>query len=326
MKIIFFNFYGFILKIEISHFQSEILNALEQFNFFSASVDVQPFNCCIKINSATEINIKAPGIKIFTTKMCEVRQLSFRKRLMLYKIGNNLVASATDTAKSDYRTIQIEGKDGLLVAEILYYVIMSVTGEYLDKIGFMRLHAASISVAELGKIIWARPGGGKSTIVSNLISSPRIRIFSDELSLVDLSSQKIKPFPLHISLLEKNEKPTDLKRFFNLKNKTPVPKEKISHDVPLSHFFVLKRGEENKTLELSLGNKIYLYFEIILGLGLIQMTEYFIRFDNIFGLFRIFLNRLLLLKLLNKLALQTIQRNDNEHASLQFIKSNLDRT
>lgn len=284
-----FNIYGYCIKILSSDFSLSELKVNSDFEFFSSAVAENP-DLQIVVKKLTEVRLR--GFPIGKTSMCEVRQVSLQLRQLVYRKHEKILAVVNDSSDSKNRLVEINAADNAIIDDVLYFLINSCCGEYLDKKGLMRIHALSYSTKNRGAVVFGFPGAGKSTVALGLMKNAGVRIFSDEISIYDINKRVMLPFPIRIAVTDISEKAgfaTKFTYFFNTKYLVNLEKDKISTSCKLTHFHFLDRSRKPV---------LFYLISILLGIGLIQMWEYLLRFNNIPALFRIAKNRLKLCRIL----------------------------
>ncbi len=85
--------------------------------------------------------------------------------------------------------------------EVAYLMILSRVGKILDLDGLHKLHAFAISIGEVALVCMMPSKGGKSTLLTELLKDPEVKMLSDDIPLVD-SRGKLYPFLLKIGMDE----------------------------------------------------------------------------------------------------------------------------
>jgi len=94
---------------------------------------------------------------------------------------------------------------------------------------YLVIHAAVVEKNGLALILPGQPGSGKSTLCAALVEIGGWRLLSDELTMVQLSDQKIAPNPRPISL--KNQSIDIVKSITNPNKFSPVVKDTLKGSV-----------------------------------------------------------------------------------------------
>lgn len=297
-----FDIYNYRINIESQDFSVSQLKITEDLNFFSQA-HIADAHLQIQINSLK--NYAPHGFYLARTRMCEVRQVNFSTRQMIYKQDQQILAVLLDQAQKSHRKIVIEAANIEIVDDILYFLINSCIGEYLDSNALMRLHALSFTSAKRSQIIYGPPGAGKSTLALNLLQKSDAHIFADETTLLDLKTKKLLPNPLRISSVESVQKgapDSKFNYFFSTKKLIPIPTQRISTPQKADVLYILKNFSGSSLIEdVGFLDRTLILLKILLGLGLIQMWEFLLRPNNIFTLLFIFKNRLKLIAQLSQI-------------------------
>lgn len=314
MESIFLNIYGYRIAINVFA-TSEDEN--RKFTFFKNKIEEDFFYFLAGKQLFSDLEIKISrsklqkswsGILLGKTRMTKVYQLSLNQRYYLYKKGSDLAELKIGFFKNKKAEIFSENSD--LIYEILYILILSSSGEYLDYRGLVRIHAMGMTNINKTIMFYGARGAGKSTLYASLSEKEGYRFFSDEICLLDIHNNLLKPFPVRIALSDqalinldsKNLVVSKLKRvFLDEKNTFSFNRTLVSKEKELTSFIKLSSISGSNTLsEAKNLEKVKVFFEIVLGLGLIQMVEFLIRIDNIYVLVRILKNRFLAYKLICK--------------------------
>ena len=305
-----FNIYGYCIKIMSTEFSLSELKVNDDFKLFSTTVEENP-DVLIVIKKLTDLRLR--GFRIGKTAMCEVRQLSLHCRQLVYRKHEKILALVNDSSVSKRRLIEINAADNAILDDVLYFLINSCCGEHLDKKGLMRIHALSYSSNDRCGVVYGFPGAGKSTVAIGLMKSSDVRIFSDEISIYDIENKVLLPFPIRIAVNDIYEKvglATKFTYFFNTKYLVGLEKDKIATSRKLTHLHFL---------DWSRKPVLFYLISMLLGIGLIQMWEYFLRFNNIPTLFRITVNRLKLCRILFSYKPHFLDRNLSLEEKLKIL-------
>lgn len=305
-----FNIYGYLINITSADFPVNELKVSRDFKFFAENTAGRP-TLKIKIQRLRDIKIR--GIPIGKTSMCQVRQVSIGCRQLVYRKDGQILALVNDTSETSLRSIEINAATAEIIDDVLYFVINSCSGEYLDKSGLMRIHALSYSSKSRGGLVYGFPGAGKSTVALGLLKNQTVKIFSDEVSIFDIEKKVLLPFPIRLAIADRNDAvgvSTKFTYFFNVKYLIPLDSEKIAKSRNLTHFHFLDNSKKPVP---------YYLLCIVLGIGLIQMWEYLVRLNNFSALFRIVFNRFKLCRLLRSYNLNFLDRNLSLEEKLKIL-------
>lgn len=289
MDLLNFNIYGYCIEISSTDYPLRDLKVCSDFRFFAVKDAGHP-KLQIKIKKLETFTLR--GIAIGKTSMCQVRQVSVSHRQLVYRKDDQTLALVNDSSDSNLRKIEINAANAAIIDDVLYFIVNSCSGEYLDYKGLMRIHALSFSSPNRGGVVYGFPGAGKSTVAVGLLQNESVRIFSDEISILDINNQMLLPFPIRLAVAEISDKTglaTKFNYFFNTKYLISLDNEKIAQRCGLTHFHFLDNSKKPI---------FYYLLSIVLGIGLIQMWEYLVRFNNLPTLLRIAFNRFRLCRLL----------------------------
>lgn len=248
------------------------------------------------------------GLRIGKSRMCTVFQTKWSERTYVYQQTSGAII-AIAKFESKQKKIQVYTDNEDLFFEITYMMVLSLSGEFLEKNKIMRLHALSFTKNQKTFCLWGKRKAGKSTLAQALIDQDSVCFFSDEISLYDLSTEKILPFPIRIALENPPHATTQLmnlrvpkRQYLDQKFMCDVPENRISKSSLLNQFIILdERKDKNQIYSPKLQEKILFLVHLLFGTGLIQMWEYLVRPDNLLELAKIFFYRFLLyLHLRNK--------------------------
>ncbi len=96
-------------------------------------------------------------------------------------------------------TYKIYSSDPQLRHEIVFLSILSLVGQNLDSRGMHRIHALGIEAKARAALVLLPSGGGKTTLLLELMKNKELKLVSEDSPLVN-SSGKILPFPLRIGV------------------------------------------------------------------------------------------------------------------------------
>ncbi len=183
-----------------------------------------------------------------------------------------------------------------LLHELAYLMILSRVGEMLDKKGMHRVHACGFSIEKKGAVCLLPQGGGKTTLYMELLKNKSVKLVSDDTPLIS-SDSRLLPFPSRIGVGD--GKGFDIPpQFLGSLDRRKYGRKllidtqyfigRISSPVELGFIFKGVREYSNNPRVVEAGKItvfIALLRDCVIGLGLPQMVEYFLRFDtaDIFG-------------------------------------------
>ncbi|MFA7074686.1 MAG: hypothetical protein WC234_05825 [Endomicrobiaceae bacterium] len=175
-----------------------------------------------------------------------------------------------------------------LLYEIAYLFIHSRVGEMLDMKGFHRIHGCAFSFEDKTYICMLPQGGGKSTLLMDLLKNKNVQILSDDTPFVDKKGT-IYPFPARIGLCPDIETEYIPDKFISIFNRRKFGQKKL-----ISYDFFKNRVEKrhlpvtviygkrffSDTPKIIKASSLYAFKELfkncIVGLGIPQVLEYFI--------------------------------------------------
>jgi hypothetical protein len=172
--------------------------------------------------------------------------------------------------------------------ELLYLIIQSRVGELLDRAGMHRVHALGLARGKTGILCILPQGGGKTTLGLELLKRKGISFLSDDTPLISRNGT-LFPFPLRIGVCEGYPLSVPeqfLSRMVRQKYgaKTLIDiayfKEKIGDPVPARVIIIGERelSRDARIEEASRASALSSLFACsVVGLGLPQMVEYFLR-------------------------------------------------
>lgn len=305
--------YGYKVLIKSDLYNCDHLKAAIDFDHFRLNKSQLNYNLIISLQHLK--NYQTSGLYIGKTKMCRVRQKSFNCRELEYIHNLQTLAIVNDDTSEKTRQLTINAINLDVIDDILYFFINSSVGEYLDYNGLMRLHALSYTLDGHANLIHGAPGFGKSTLAIELIKNADTKIFSDEISVFDLSKNLLQPYPMRIACSEMMSSELETQNvkftyFFNKKYLTNIEKNKIASPAALQNIYLLINTNSSGLCKAkaSLFQKVRLSYEIIFGTGLIQMWEYFLRLNNPHIFCRILFNRIKLVFRIWNVQFYTVNR------------------
>lgn len=302
-----------------------IINKIQEDFYYFISNETTLNHLEIKIQDSP-LKIDKKKWYLGRTRMAHVYQLSRRKRLYEYRKERKSADLIVNFAEK--KVAELYSQDANLIYEIIYILILSLSGEFLDAKGLMRLHALGIRDHQQTNVFWGFRGSGKSTLFTCLNQNLVDSFYSDEICLFDLLDKKLKPFPVRIAVndetlvrVDKSLQISKLQRtFLDSKNTYSFPKEKIAIEDDLGCFIQLgSYGKANKMQKMNFIYKTKLFTAIVLGVGLIQMVEFVLRVSNFGVLIKIFINRIKLLCFLHQQSLLYWQRSGILDQDIRFI-------
>ncbi|MFA5146530.1 MAG: hypothetical protein WC515_04060 [Candidatus Omnitrophota bacterium] len=183
---------------------------------------------------------------------------------------------------------QIYSADNDLLHEISYLLVLSRVGELLDRRGMHRIHGLALSVSGKAVLCLLPMGGGKTTLALELLKQDGIKLLSDEIILVDRSGA-VLPFPMRLGIDKEDAPvlPPELLREF--------PRQRYGTKILLDIDHISgKVGSAGAPWLILIGERVFsdetkvepmgrmsafrfLFRDGVIGLGLPQVVEYFLR-------------------------------------------------
>lgn len=214
-----------------------------------------------------------PGAYRFWVPISSYKISGLKKRWVSYRDGTQVnylfEKKSTSTAK-------IYCSSMLNFEEELVNLILSWMGEKLERLGFLRVHAAALATETGAIVVGGRSGVGKSTFSMQAIQQKN-KILSDEMIL--FKDGWVHHFPVALRMLDPKKNSSAEK--INI----PLELDNLPPAMRLKKFFYLL----SKPLKF---RRLNFIFDIILGLGLTQMFQYFFRIDSLAFLFELAVRRL----------------------------------
>jgi hypothetical protein len=278
-KKITFNFYG--INVSVSGFNSIVDNIISDFKYF---ININNFDSDIKldINLITPPYEKVPQV---CASMYKTDCISYDKDNIRY-VDYSGKALAIYNIKTNHAEFFSIYKD--LLYEIVYLFIHSRVGEFLDKKGIHRIHACSFSFENNIYVVMLPQGGGKSTLLMELLKNDKIKLISDDTPLFDARGN-IFPFPIRIGVhndIDTNYIPNEYISIFNRRKFGPKKlinyeffKDRIeTKQLPVTIIYGIRCFCDNPRIVKSniFVGFLHLFKNCIVGYGLPQVLEYFL--------------------------------------------------
>ncbi len=249
------------------------------------------------VNHAEQINL---SLKVIHEENFSIPQglivTKQSQNSITYDIGNLRYNNYDDDVFTRYNykenTAKLYYKSINLAHEVLYLLILSRSGKYLDQRGLHRVHAAGFVIKDQNIILMLPSKGGKTTTMIELAKNEELKFISDDSPLID-SWGKVYPFPLRLGIEDKTKllknhsylSEEDFyefeRRFFSKKNLIPLTKFK--NKIGTGKQNILLHGvrstyKETKIKKISKWKMLKILNEyLIIGIGLPVILEYFIQ-------------------------------------------------
>lgn len=303
--IVFLNFYEIKVRIE-SDWDELIWTLLKDFSSFECNTINNSFiDLNLKIEKKSCSLLEIPKSKLrFTSKNSKTYQVK-KKRF------NDYYGKVKTIFDYESNQALICGEDFDRVHEVAYLMILSRVGKLLDLNGMHKVHAFAVSYKDSALLCMMPSGGGKSTLLLNLLKHKEIKLISDDIPMIDRDLNLV-PFPLKIGLVENAEigievdDPEDniyyMKREFYGNKKliclNGLKKRIEKNKIPFNKLIIAEgfRTENEKTYSRNVGFfRIWkgLFIHGIIGIGTPIIIEYFWEFGlkDFFTKFKIFRHR-----------------------------------
>ena len=275
------NFYGATAVVKSSH--AELMRWLKfDFSYFIVDTLQNPL-------VSIEATVKEPPWEIIPELVESMRSPEYvcfdsgSTRFVNY-FGRALVCF-------DYKTetAQMYSMEPEYLYEKLYLLLLSRTGEILDRKGIHRVHGLGITVNQRAALFLMPSGGGKSTLALSLLKEPDVFMISEDTPLLD-SRGSLFPFPLRLGVSRKQLPegvPTEQVREFHRERwgtkyllHIDYFEGKIqSSPAPATYLFSGKWINSNSPRIERIGRLsifMTLMRDCVFGLGLPQIVEFFL--------------------------------------------------
>lgn len=205
---------------------------------------------------------------------------------------------ATTNTRGSHRDFEISGTDPKAVWEAAYCAILSTLGEALDDKGLHRVHALAFSHDQDRFLLVGPSGAGKSSLALQLRKNPAVRIFSDEMPLLD--REVLLPFPLRIALSPAVAQALSQTSSLSFKRRRGGSKllfsftaKQVAAPAPVTKIFILKPHAGSPLIRKThrLAGVAALVDGLVIGRGLPQMAEWMLRIGRLRKLVRIAFSR-----------------------------------
>jgi GTPase SAR1 family protein len=284
-----FSFYGFGIEVKCQDTQT-LQNIQRDYSFF-LSEEVVPKVIFEIFNEAPDYN-KFPHIK---ANLYTPRNICYRQKNLYFidYFGRGILV--IDHCKDIYRVFC---PDSHLRHEIVFLSILSLVGQNFDLRNIHRVHGLGLAVGNKAILILLPSGGGKTTLLLDIIKNEFVKLISEDSPLIDRSG-KAFPFPIRIGVSRK-DKPQDIPdaHLHFIKRMEFGPKYTIDIDVfknkiareplPVEYILCGARclGSESYIKPLSKHSALgELVKNSVVGLGLYQGIEFLFQ-EGIFELFK----------------------------------------
>ncbi len=173
-----------------------------------------------------------------------------------------------------------------LLYELTYLMALSRVGEIHDRRGIHRVHALGVSVDGRGALVLLPEGGGKTTLALELLKRPGVKVLSDDTPL--LAGGRLRAFPTRMGVRgEVNGIPPEYLRTFRRRKhgaKTLIDlsyfRDRVADEaVPEAVIVGVRSSGVPSRIEAVSRTAVFpaVAANLIFGLGLPQVVEYFLR-------------------------------------------------
>jgi hypothetical protein len=189
-KRIVFSFYGLGIEVKSADLQT-LENIRRDFSFFvepnkDPEVYFEVFASPPDYRSLPQLRPSSHSPRNFTYYNKNLRLIDY--------FGKGLLI--VDQPKKEYK---IFSSDPHLRHEIAFLSILSLTGQYFDSKNIHRVHGLGLEVNGKGVILLLPQGGGKTTLMLELLKRPNVKLISEDTPLLN-SSGELMPFPIRIGI------------------------------------------------------------------------------------------------------------------------------
>ena len=282
MKYIYLDFYD--IKVSVHSNSEYVLESLKR-DFAYFLKDILP---------SADISIEAVDQRPPWETVPQVRASLYLAGAIAYDRKGVRYVDYQNEALTVYRygqeTGYIYSEDKNLLHELSYLLILSRAGELLDKKGIHRIHGLGLSIAGKAALCLLPMGAGKTTLALSLLKDKKIKLISDDIPLISKDG-KVLPFPLRIGVNKKIDLgiPPEFLREFNRRHyghKTLIDTKYFGSDMSgESRPWIVFIGERefSDTARIEPISKIRAIWPFmrdgVIGLGLPQVVEYFLRYN-----------------------------------------------
>ena len=277
----FLNIYGIFVQL---YGYTNIINKIsEEFKYFLSREESQS-----KINLTININFIKPPYE----QIPQIEASMYKTDCICYDYNDTRYADYKNKCLVIFNKVKkiadIYSLDENLLYEISYLLLHSQAGELLDLKGFHRIHACSFSYNKNIFICILPQGGGKSTLLMNLLKNDNIKLLSDDTPIIDRKGN-IYPFPIRLGVCNDFDTSYIPDNFITVFDRRKFGQKKlISYD-----FFKDRIETVNFPINIIAGKRIYsdtpkikntntfyifeeLFKSCIVGYGLPQIIEFFL--------------------------------------------------
>ncbi|HVK60710.1 MAG TPA: hypothetical protein VM432_04125 [Bdellovibrionales bacterium] len=266
-KTLRFNLHGSICEINCIGQSDDVFRVAREIEAdFSALKTHSLEKPDVSIRLVDDLSISSSAFK-FRTTLGQL-YLNGKSRQIQFDDGSRARIEFSDAAR------RADFKLGSSATDFIENFMLASWGEILEKRGFFRLHAAAIAGEEGAQLFVAYSGAGKSTLISRAIESG-IKIYTDEMALIFDGSIYACPVPLALDGQNKSSLNKSRSRSYLGSSKPlfPLTESMLAGPAKVQSIVFVSNS-------ISFARPIEWIVSVTLGLGLPQMKEYLVRFDN----------------------------------------------
>lgn len=272
-----FDFYGVGLSVESG--SAELVTSLTRdFEYFSAAAPPSPI--------VIQAHLAEPPWDRVPSRIASM----LTPNAVTYDVGrvryNDYHGRALGVFDFDRERGEVWSTDGDLLYEIVYLMALSRVGERHDVVGIHRVHALGVAVEGRAALVLLPEHGGKSTLALELLRRPDIDLLSDDTPLV--AGDRILAFPTRIGVRGSAEGyPAEHLRTVHRRERGPKTvidysyfRDRIVPEARLAALIVgVRHSGPRSWLEPLPSRRMVgpLAVNLLFGLGLPQVVEYFLR-------------------------------------------------
>lgn len=326
-----FNFYGIGIVVEC--LEVELCQRLERdFSYFKLSTP-EGSKKEIRIQSSLDSRPELPFpllIRRFKNRNVEVYEKNGIRVCDYTGDGLAVVNFKENQAK-------IYANDIHRLHELTYLFILSRVGKELDLLGFHRLHGMAVVRNDILYFGMMPTGGGKTTLLSYLLSEGSYSLYSDDSPLIDRQG-RVYPFPIRLGFEAGGKRPLSFNTVYHyeLERKEYGIKQLYSFaDLKVNiggeyKQVILFKGEKGhqKPFLKEVGNMSifpFVFEQGIIGVGLPILIEHFWEFGllDFYQKTKIFVSRLIgLSRFLIKARVYSFKMGPDIEANVDYFKNN----
>ncbi|MGA2775641.1 MAG: hypothetical protein ABSE81_06240 [Candidatus Omnitrophota bacterium] len=194
-----FSFYGFGIEVNCQD-RETLQNIQRDYSFFlSDSVAAKVF---FEISNEAPDYSQFPPVKAHSYTNHNIR---YRYKDLTFIDYFSRGLAVIDRRKNIYKVFCPEPH---LRHEIVYLYILALVGQNLGLRGLHRVHGLGLEVNNKAILILLPSGGGKTTLLLDLIKNGAVKLVSEDSPLLDATGQML-PFPIRIGVLAE-DRPQDI--------------------------------------------------------------------------------------------------------------------